>query len=89
MATKVHWREYSVKQINKVKKEKCINCKYSKRVGTSGSGGNGKEADMGRRKSGAKVNIGNIYCDYLSMTGTVRGCRPEICDKYIPIGEKK
>lgn len=62
------WYEYTTREINRTKREKCINCKYSKRVGTSGSGtGNG---------------IGNIFCDYLSMTGHRRGCRPEECPYY-------
>lgn len=29
------------------------------------------------------------YCDYLSMEGHRRGCRPEMCDKYIKIEKKK
>lgn len=77
------WYEYTTREINKTKKDKCINCKYSKRVGTSGSGtGNGRGAEMAIRNSGAKVNIGNIFCDYLSMTGHKRGCKPEDCPYF-------
>ena len=78
-----NWREYSVRELNKTKREKCINCPYSKRFGSSGNEYKGMgEAEIGVNKRGAKVNIGNIYCDYLMMTDTRRGCRPENCEFY-------
>lgn len=29
------------------------------------------------------------YCDYASMTGSLRGCKAQDCDKYKPIDSKK
>ena len=76
-----NWREYSIKELNKIKREKCLDCPYSKRFGSSGNEYKGMdEAEIATNKRGTKVNIGNIYCDYLTMTDTRRGCRPEVCE---------
>lgn len=77
------WREYSVREINNTKKRKCINCPYSKRFGSSGNEYKDMgKVEMGVNKRGTKVNIGNIYCDYFTMNGRKRGCRPENCEFY-------
>lgn len=71
------WYEYTNNEIIKIKKEKCSKCRYSKRFGALS---NGKDTEEQR---GNKANMpGNLYCDYLMMTGHKRGVRPENCDHY-------
>ena len=78
-----NWREYTVKELNKTKRSKCIDCPYAKRFGSSGNEYKGMgEAEIGVNKRGTKVNIGNIYCDYLMMTNSRRRFRPEDCEYY-------
>ena len=77
------WYEYANKELNTIKEEKCNHCLYSKKFGNSMvGGGNFKGTIMVKRDTGGTVNVANIFCDYLSMTGEKRGCRPEVCDKF-------
>lgn len=36
----------------------------------------------GRKTSSPSKNYGKVYCDYITIEGHPRGCRPEECDKF-------
>lgn len=75
-----HWREYSEKEIYDIQKQNCIrnNCQYLKPIGPEI-----KEDDEKSKR---------LYCDYLCMTGKLRGCLPEECrhwkDPAVPKNKK-
>lgn len=61
------WRELTAQEINSIKREKCVHCAYSNRYGYSGS----------------IDNISLVTCDYIGIVGHSRGCRPDVCDKFV------
>ena len=75
------WREYTVKELNSIKREKCLNCPYSKRTGSTGEYIRPGDPDI-YTKGKQKFNLGNIYCDYFMMTNKRRDVRPENCRHY-------
>ena len=67
-----NWKDYSEKEINNVKRSKCMNCPYiGKLCGDSNCN-----------------NLNHYFCNYLEIAGERRGCRPENCkhhkDKDVP-----
>lgn len=83
MALHEEWREYSTKEINDIKKRHCAKCKYSKRLGTFSTDQNKNVPDLIKNPNGrAMITPGQLYCDYLMITGHARGCRPEECKHY-------
>lgn len=42
-----------------------------------------------RKTSSPSQNCGNVFCDYISIEGHSRGCRPDECDKFKPRSKHK
>lgn len=77
------WREFSVSEIVNIKRERCLNCPYVKKIGSSGAAdGDMFSPIMVKNKEGESVNLKNLYCDYLSMTKHKRDCKPYECEHY-------
>ena len=61
------WRDLTAREINAIKREKCLHCIYANRYGYS------RDTE----------NISMVTCDYISIVGHSRGCRPDACDKFV------
>lgn len=60
------WREVTRHEITAIKKEKCQFCMFAGIL-------HGSASYEGAEK---------IFCDYIGIAGTRRGCRPDQCDKF-------
>lgn len=78
-----NFREYSLEEIAKVKKEVCKKhkCPYMKLTHSSGY--------LKKVEYSAFNNACNTYCDYLCMTGKRRDCMPDKCTHYKDKNVKK
>lgn len=77
------WRKYTVNEIVDIKRERCLNCPYVKKFGSSGAAENDMyNPIMAKNKAGESVNLKNLYCNYLSMAKHRRGCKPDECEHY-------
>lgn len=66
--THEHWRQYTKKEIDKIKKEKCVKCPY-----VSGPLGSDKNK---------VTNWDAVTCNYICIAHERRGVRPEDCQHY-------
>lgn len=62
------WREVTYQERVAIKKEQCQYCEY---------------ADQSRYHPGSKCSIDAITCDYIRKGKHSRGCRPDVCDKFV------
>ncbi len=63
------WSDYTRQEIKSVKVKKCSKCPY-------------KGHAQHFHHSSQEDAIGLLICDYISITGKRRGCRPEDCKHY-------
>lgn len=61
------WKDYTEKEINKIKNEKCKHCKYM---------------STGNRSRSGDISPRYVVCMYLDHTGTRRTVRPEECEHW-------
>lgn len=70
MALHEHFREYTAKELTRIKEKVCIahKCPYMSRIW------NGQK--------GAQISTINRTCNYIDMTGKMRGCMPDECKHW-------
>lgn len=80
----VRWKDVDINTIAKNKADKCVNCKYCKRIHSEIKGSDYIYETRNKYESlGNHLKIfNNLMCDYLNMTGEMRGVSPLECEHY-------
>lgn len=79
MALHEHFREYTLKEINQIKKDVCVKnkCPY---LGVVWNNPNKKKGD---------IDYANKCCNYILYKGYRRDCMPDECTHYLDKNVKK
>lgn len=85
MESKKPWREVDDTEIAKNKAEKCVNCKYCKKIHADIKGSDYLYETRNKHASieNHLKKFDNLYCDYLEMTGELRGVSPLECQHHL------